>query len=682
MESTSTDSRVLASIDLQGVTPTWLWHRYSDGSVERERLGQWRDAFVHSHWAPHTYWAVFSDDCSSDDPYLLSRLGDRMLLTGERDWRDYTISAGVRQFFAYNIAPAVNLAYRPDCLSGLVCRMRDVRSYYLYCLENHDRVTLYRVEDDNLWVLGREYLSIDRARFHALTLECCGDRLVCRFDGRQVITARDDAYPTGPCGLRANSKAGFREVRVIADEPAWRVYLNTRDQKARELDEVRTHYPQPVLERELRRPLAETATAQLRRVDAEDAWGFFWLTEGPAGPVQATAATLEGEILWSTPLEGGREKSAIPTMAKAWDLDHDGYDELLLVDAEKVKILAGRTGELVAERPLPLSGPLMGVPGELAPASYLYGVQFRPRPATMDILVLDGDAGGGRNVWCYDSNLELRWHRLLPFAFGHNMCFYDVDGDGADEAMLGHCLLAGNGDLLWSLEEMHYVPYGAMGIHADSVVVGDLEGNGTLRLASVSGDDGVLFADAANGQLLRRDRIGHAQGISAGRYVKDEPGLQVLAGTRHRAYGIFALYNGRGDRLHRWQPDLVNQGGQPVNWQGDGEELLLLRSPDSGYGLFDWQGRLVVPFTGPLAEIGGAVPHPLGPDPRDRLLVVGPERVALYGPDRPLPADQHRVYSPRRAYWRGGTLGVISHPGWTDLPAASTVTTAKNGGSR
>ena len=226
-------------------------------------------------------------------------------------------------------------------------------------------------------------------------------------------------------------------------------------------------------------------------------------------------------------------------------------------------------------------------------------------------------------------------------------------------------LLNGDGDLLWSIEEMHYSPYGAKGIHADSVVIGDLEGNGTLRLASVAGDDGVLFVDAATGRLLRRDRIGHAQGISAARYVKDEPGIQVLAGTRHRAYGIFVLYNGRGDRLFRWQPDIKNQNGSPVNWRGDGEELLLLRSSDSGDGLFDAQGRLVVPFAGEL-ELGGVLPHPLGEDRRDRLIVLTPDRIAVYRQDQPIPNDQKRIYHPVRHYWRGSTIGVISYPNWVD----------------
>lgn len=665
MGSSTQDERVLARIDLSGVTPTWLWHSYSAGTVEKERLRDWWDAFRHPHWQPTTYWAVVPAE--RDARYLLSLLGDRMLLTGEREWRDYTITAGVRQFHAFNISPSVNLSYRSDCLNGLVFRVRDVRSYYFYCLENYDRVTLYRIEDDNQWVLGQEFVQIDRTKFHVLSVRCQGDRITCLFDGRQIFAAIDDAYPSGWCGLRANSKAGFRGVKVTADEVGWNVYLNTKDREERELADLRAEYPQPVFDREIPRPLPGPGSLQLRRVDAEDRWGFFWLAGEGAGPERVAAASMEGEVLWTADLKGAAEENPAPALPKAYDIDHDGYDELLILDANKVKVFSGRTGELMAERDFPMAGPLMGVPGRPAPIGYMYAVQFRKPPAPMDIILLDADPGGGRNVWCYDHHLDLRWHRLLPFPFGHNMCFFDVNGDGGDEAMLGHCLIDGDGELLWSIEEMHYIPYGAMGIHADSVVIGDLEGNGTLRLASVAGDDGVLFVDAATGELLRRDRLGHAQGISAASYLKDEPGIQVLAGTRHRAYGIFALYNGRGDRLFRWQPDRVNQNGRPVNWRGDGEELLLLNSPDSGHGLFDARGRLVVPFTDELEKLNsGVIPHSFGDDPRDQLLALTPERIALYRQDRPIPATQEKVYCPVRDYWRGKTIGVISHPNWVE----------------
>ncbi len=653
--------RALARIDLEGVEPTCLWHPYSDGHVERDRLGAWREAFRHPHWNPHTRWRVETDETGRT--VLAVQHADAFLITGEPTWADYTVTAGVRQYFPFNINPSVNLGYRQDCLSGVAARLRDVRSYYFYCLENHAGLVLYRVEDDNLIVLAREWVAVDRARHHELRLDCRGDRLTCFFDGRPAFRVRDGSYPAGPCGLRTNSKAAFVGVEVTVDAEAAATNAARRAAGEATLAERRRAHAQPVLETELPQPLGRPGRLQLRRVEAERAWGFFWIADPAASgrPAAVAACSLDGEVRWQREIDPPPSGAVVP---KSYDVDQDGTDDLLLACGSRLCVLCGRTGQPLADVPFPLAGPLMGTPGQTAPIGYAYAPQFRRPPAPRDLLLLDGDSGGGLNAWCYDLAGCLRWHTTLPFRFGHNMYFADVDGDGCEEAMLGHCLVRGDGTLVWAVEEMRYEPLGAMGIHADSVVLGDLTGDGSLRLASVAGDDGVLFADGTTGKLLNRRRIGHAQGISAARYVRDVPGLQVLAGTRHRAYGIFVLFDGHGQPLHRWQPDLVNQNGTPVNWEGDGEELLLLLSPDSGRGLFDWQGRLVVPFTGPLATAHLVAAQPVGADPRDRLIAQHGDRIAIFGPARdPCPVDG-RLYAPRREYWRGHTLGVVSHAHW------------------
>lgn len=660
--------RDLAAIDLKNARPAWLWNSYSDGSAERLYFEGWWDGLVHPRWGKGTYWKI---ELSQDGtPFLMSLLGDRMLLTGDRTWTHYRVSADVRQYHSLNINPSVNLAYRQACLNGLVARVRDVRSYYLYCLENYDRLTLYRVEDDSLVVLDQKFVHLDPTRFYRLDLWCSGSRIRCGFEGKHALEASDCSYLSGWCGLRANSKCGFRDIRVTADSDEWSAYLILRDREQRALEELRATYPAPAAEKRFVKPLQGPGQLIIRGGDAKSS-GFYWISDFRLGGRNSVAAaTMDGEVRWLNRLEGPleHEDGTSLSSAKSYPVRRSGCDDLLILDGGKVKLYAGENGELLAERPYPLAGPLMGHPGKPAPIGYAYAVQFRHPPAPMDIIILDADSGGGRNVWCFDSELNPRWTLHLPFAFGHNMFFSDVDRDGRDEAMLGHCLVNGDGEIVWSIDEMHYAPYGAMGIHADSVVIGDLEGNGTLRLASTSGDDGVLFVDARNGEILRRDRIGHAQGLSAARYVRDVPGIQVLAGTRHRAYGIFVLYDGRGNRLHRWQPDMLNQNGIPVNWRGDGEELLHLSSPLSGHGLFDWRGRLVVPFPEELArlEVGSVVVHPAGDDPRDRLIGVGEEDIVVWGPGAPLPADRRRIYNPRREYWRGRTIGVISFPGWVE----------------
>jgi len=269
------EERTLSRIDLAGVEPAWLWHHYSDGSVEAGPLKDWWDAFRNAHWQPNTYWCVAPDE--GQGPYLFCKLGDRMLLTGDRHWSDCTISAEVRQFFSWNISPSVNLSYRADCLNGLVFRVRDVRSYYFLCLENYDRVTLYRIEDDEHTILEQIFTPIDRTRFHQLSARCRGDRITCSLDGRQIFSVVDDAYSSGWFGLRANSKSGFLNARVTTDEEAWQGHVTRMDARQCDLAERREQYPQPVLDREIPRPLDEPGSMQLRRVEADGKWGFFWM---------------------------------------------------------------------------------------------------------------------------------------------------------------------------------------------------------------------------------------------------------------------------------------------------------------------------------------------------------------------------------------------------------------------
>ena len=49
--------------------------------------------------------------------------------------------------------------------------------------------------------------------------------------------------------------------------------------------------------------------------------------------------------------------------------------------------------------------------------------------------------------------------------------------------------------------------------------------------------------------------------------------------------GILNLVSGQGDPLMRFEPDTISQGDPPVNWSGDGEELLYLYSSGGGLRL-------------------------------------------------------------------------------------------------
>ena len=164
--------------------------------------------------------------------------------------------------------------------------------------------------------------------------------------------------------------------------------------------------------------------------------------------------------------------------------------------------------------------------------------------------------------------------------------------------------------------------------------------------------------DARTGALLRHHRFGHVQGIYAGNFRPDLPGLEMWMGNRWENYGILNLVSGQGDPLTRFEPDTISQGGPPVNWTGDGEELLFLYSSKEAFGFYDAKGRKVVrPVCEglPFEWAYGLTEDVVG-DVRDEIVYVHEGAVYIVTQDRPYPPGE-RIYAPERRF-------DISLPGW------------------
>ena len=109
-------------------------------------------------------------------------------------------------------------------------------------------------------------------------------------------------------------------------------------------------------------------------------------------------------------------------------------------------------------------------------------------------------------------------------------------------------------------------------------------------------------------------------------------------------------------------PDPIGHPGGPVNWTGDGQELVFIGSY-RGLSLYDGHGRKVVELPAAWCNednFKGARPNlafadVLG-DSREELIHSFGGVVTVYTQDRP-PSDPGRIYAPRRR-------GILSLPHW------------------
>ena len=280
----------------------------------------------------------------------------------------------------------------------------------------------------------------------------------------------------------------------------------------------------------------------------------------------------------------------------------------------------------------------------------------------------DGDsAGTGYSMWAYDESLKLRWCQDAHETwYGMYIWFHDVDGDGRDEILAGYQLYDGDGNLLWLMEDAEYIDDTGGAGHVDHAAFGELDGdesNGP-EIGLAASDAGFFLLDARTGARLRHHRFGHVQGICGGNFRPDLPGLEMWMGARWETYGIMNLVSGRGDPLMRHEPDNTTEGGRPVNWTGDGEELLFLYTSPTVFGFYDALGRkVVVPACEGLPSMHKHITHKysiaiedLVGDARDEIVYVHEGAIYIVTQDRPYPAGE-RIYAPTRKM-------DTSIPGW------------------
>lgn len=119
---------------------------------------------------------------------------------------------------------AVDVSVKGKALSGkgdqgigLVFRFRDSKSYYV-CRANalEDNFRLYKMVKGRRIQLADANVKVPSQKWHTLRAVSKGDHIVCYFDGKPLIDARDGAYSKGKVGLwtKADSVIAFDDLAV------------------------------------------------------------------------------------------------------------------------------------------------------------------------------------------------------------------------------------------------------------------------------------------------------------------------------------------------------------------------------------------------------------------------------------------------------------------------------------
>lgn len=533
-----------------------------------------------------------------------SHLGGRALVAEGAEMRDATVVCRMRPM-QVGIQPS-NDGFQFSARAGLLFRMETIRRHYFFCVEDCDRIVLYRRIDDDWHVLDWLRVELPESPL-TLRAELDGDsmRVACP-ELDVAMTAVDRALPRGKAGFRSMGEALLYDLRVettAAQDAENRKFSQQRKSVTRSLGK---DLPDAV-------PAGEWCLSRGRPVlcDAFVTTGrndLLWSTPGGL-----EARTWEGETLWHSSVrpstyqagrslvDGGRRLYLLAGEQRREERLTVAGRSTIGVVADEIVILDGATGEEVARAPLPEDIPRSR--GQLVKWDFSFETGFGRCDGDPDFLVRQWHSrfgGGGVNVWVYDRDANLLWTRETETLYGHHNAVHwaDVNRDGRPEVLAGGTCLSAEGDLVWihdKSDEMRRIKGAG---HYDAVLAQPAENwpHADPIAFLLGGSAGVYVVDARTGETRAVHRVGHAQWGMWCDVRTDLPGQECMVGTRWGNYGILTLFSAVGEKLWSVQPDYVLQDSCPVRWSASAPQLLWINTSERAMGLYDGHGRLVHPL--------------------------------------------------------------------------------------
>ena len=580
------------------------------------------------------------------------------LETGNQAWRDYTVSVTLRRLSQRGMA-------------GIVFCLNHSIDTLVFSLEDRDKAVLAYRHKEDVTVLAEASFLHNSDDSYRLTADVNGTQVCCLIDGNPVLEVNvPQAARGGKAGITADCPARFSDFEVTVSPEGMAVIQAVQAlHREKEKKAIASHVPMKLWKkidlknfgtsRQIRfgHLLGDSSwqivLAQMQRRVSRDAYGFISCL---------TAIDLDGNVLWQLgePSEDTAKlgKVSADMALQVYDIDHDGVDEVIVGWDFEIRILDGRTGLVKRSAKTPIADldddGLIGAPYNQYAFTRLNpdGIRicnFRGLPQPSDILIKDRYC----RIWALDNQLNVLWKYKSPTNTGHCPLPVDIDGDGKDELLVGYRMLDSDGKELWH--------YPLQEDHTDEIVAGKWKaGDDNGYFACVSGTQGFFIGDFY-GNILCRDLIGHAQRVSVANYCPNLPGLQIAITNFWGHQGCIFLYDSDGNQLWEMQNEMNGNIVAPVNWEGDGAELILTNADPARGGLLDGEGLRAVVFPEDGHPVLCCEAMDLTGDERDELIVWDYHSLWIYTQaDAPRNQTYHPVQFP--PYNASNYRGEYSYP--------------------
>ena len=580
------------------------------------------------------------------------------LETGKHQWKDYEVSVSVRRLSQKGMA-------------GLVFSMNHSIDTLVFYLDGKDKAAVAYRHKEEVQVLKEVSFPHGCDQEYRLKVDCDGRIAKVYVDDQELFRVEDDLVARGgKVGITADCPSRFADFKVcVSEKTKQEIDVAELAVKETETEEMKKH-PKMKLWKKIDLKNFGTSRqirfghltgtdewyvvlAQMQKRVSRDAYGFISCL---------TAIDLEGNVLWQLgePSDKTEElgKVSADMAFQVYDIDGDGRDEVIVGWDFEIRILDGRTGTIKKSAKTPFSddndADLIGVPYQTYAFERINpdGIRicnFRGKERPADILIKDRYC----RIYALDEDLNVMWKYKSPTNTGHCPLPIDIDGDGKDELLVGYKLLDSDGQMLWS--------YPISEDHTDEIVAGKwMPGEDEGHFACVSGKAGFFIGDFY-GNIVARDMIGHAQRVSIANYCPEREGREIVVTNYWGHQGVIFLYDCYGNQIWEMENEMNGNILAPVNWDGDGTELILTNADAKKGGLLNGKGVRAVEFPDDGHPVLCCESLDLTGDERNELVVWDYHSMYIYTQDDcPKEQTYHPVQFP--IYNASNYRGEYSYP--------------------